>query len=87
MRVAPVGFSVVCFRAAPPALGGDAAAEDSFTERLMHAANATGEVMLSHAKLGGRLVIRLAVGSLRTTEEDVARAWRLLEELAACPTT
>lgn len=81
VRAAPVGFSVVCFRAVPPVLAGDPAAEDAFTERLMNAANATGEVLFSHAKLGGRTVIRLAVGSLRTTEEDIARSYRLFGRL------
>jgi aromatic-L-amino-acid decarboxylase len=44
--------------------------------------NETGEVFLSHTRLNGRYVLRLAVGNLRTTEEDVARAWDLLREAA-----
>jgi aromatic-L-amino-acid decarboxylase len=82
-RAAPVGFGVVCFRAVPPALEGDGAGQDAFNERLLAAANATGEVFLSHAKLGGRYVLRLAVGNLRTTEDDVRRCWELLRRLAA----
>jgi aromatic-L-amino-acid decarboxylase len=62
-------FSVVCFRHE---------GSDEHNERLMHAVNATGEIFISHARLNGRLVLRLAIGHPSTTEEDVRRAWELL---------
>ena len=77
-RLAPVPFSVVCFRARPR---GAAAADhqlDTFNERLLDAVNATGEVFLSHTRLNDRFALRLAVGHLRTKEHHVARAWELL---------
>ena len=52
---------------------------DRFNERLLDAVNASGEVFLSHTRLGGALVLRLAIGHLRTTETHVARAWTLLQ--------
>ncbi len=78
-RLAPVPFSVVCFRARPR--GGPAADHelDTFNERLLDAVNATGEVFLSHTRLHDRFVLRLAVGHLRTKEHHVARAWELLK--------
>jgi len=84
-RLAPVPFSVVCFRATPP---GVAAADlDAFNERLLDSVNATGDVFLSHTRLNGVLTLRLAVGHLRTTDVHVRRAWDLLrqhaDELAA----
>jgi aromatic-L-amino-acid decarboxylase len=45
--------------------------------------NASGEVFLSHARLGDRYVLRLAVGSFRTTEDDVRLAWDVLRREAA----
>ncbi len=75
-RVAPAPFSVVCFRAAPPSI--DPADLDAFNERMLDAVNATGEVFLSHTRLRGQFVLRLAIGHLRTTETHVARAWALL---------
>jgi aromatic-L-amino-acid decarboxylase len=78
-RVAPVPFSVVCFRARPHAqsvAGGDL---DTFNERLLDAVNATGEVFLSHTRLNDQFVLRLAVGHLRTKEQHIARAWELLK--------
>jgi aromatic-L-amino-acid decarboxylase len=56
---------------------------DALNERLMNAANATGEVFISHTKLHGHFTLRLAVGNIRTTEEHVRRAWRLLKEKLA----
>jgi aromatic-L-amino-acid/L-tryptophan decarboxylase len=79
-RLAPVPFSVVCFRARPPRAGGSEADLEAFNARLLDAVNRTGEVFLSHTKLDGRFVLRLAVGNLRTTERHVRRAWDLLVE-------
>jgi aromatic-L-amino-acid decarboxylase len=45
--------------------------------------NATGEVFLSHTRLQGQFVLRMAIGNLRTTEAHVARAWALLSGLGA----
>jgi aromatic-L-amino-acid decarboxylase len=81
-RVAPVPFSVVCFRARPrmPATAADI---DGFNARLLDAVNANGDVFLSHTRLDDRLVLRLAIGHLRTTEHHVSRAWALLREHTA----
>lgn len=75
-RVAPVPFSVVCFRARPPEIANEEL--DGFNERLLDAVNASGEVFLSHTRLHGRFVLRLAIGHLFTTAEHVERAWSLL---------
>ncbi len=80
-RMAPAPFSVVCFRARSAT--GDGRAADLLNERLLEAVNATGEVFLSHTRLDGRYVLRLAVGNLHTTEAHVRRAWTLLQEKAA----
>ena len=71
---APRPFSVVCFR-----LEGD----DGRNRRLLERVNAGGEVFISHAVLGGRYVLRLAIGQMSTTEADVRRAWEVLVREAA----
>jgi aromatic-L-amino-acid decarboxylase len=83
-RLAPVPFSVVCFRARSATL--DAAGVDALNERLLEAVNASGEVFLSHTRLGGRFVLRLAIGHLDTTEAHVAQAWALLRSHTAALT-
>jgi aromatic-L-amino-acid decarboxylase len=72
--VAPSPLSVVCFRLK----GGD----DARNQRLLDEANATGEVYLSHTRLRGHLVLRLAVGNLRTQEPHVRRAFAILSAAA-----
>jgi aromatic-L-amino-acid/L-tryptophan decarboxylase len=67
--VAPHDFSVVCFRRE---------GSDEDNEELLRRVNASGEVLLSHTRLNGRYVLRLAIGNARTSEADVSRAWELL---------
>lgn len=77
---APVPFSTVCFRAVPPR---PPVAQDEFNERLLAAVNAAGPVFLSHTKLHERIVLRVAIGNLRTEREHVAVAWALVRECRA----
>ena len=81
-RLAPVAFSVVCFRYHPPGVDDEAILE-RINATVMERVNRSGSAFLSHTKLDGRYVIRLAVGNIRTTESHVARAWALLQEAAA----
>ena len=78
-RVAPVPFSVVCFRARPCDFRGSPPELDAFNAELIDAVNGSGEVFLSHTRLNGRFVLRLAVGHLRTTEVHIGRAWAILK--------
>jgi aromatic-L-amino-acid decarboxylase len=82
-RLAPVPFSVVCFRARPQTFGGSEDELNAFNARLLDAVNATGDVFLSHTRLRQRFTLRLAVGHLRTTDQHVGRAWELLKQEAA----
>jgi aromatic-L-amino-acid/L-tryptophan decarboxylase len=68
--VAPSPLSVVCFRLRE--------GDDARNQRLIDDVNASGEVFLSPTRLHDRLVLRLAVGGLRTEERHVRRAWDLL---------
>jgi len=72
--VAPRHFSLVCFRRE---------GSDEENERLLERVNASGEVFLSHARLGDRYALRLAVGNFRTAEDDVRLAWEVLNREAA----
>ena len=81
-RVAPVPFSVVCFRYHPAGIK-DETRLDQLNARIIDHINATGEVFLSHTKLNGRYVLRLAIGNLGTTEKHITRVWELLKYEAA----
>ena len=80
-RVAPVPFSLVCFRYAPD--GMSEPERDAANAAILERVNASGSAYLSHTKLNGRYVLRLAIGNLRTERRHVANAWRLLR--AAVP--
>jgi len=82
-RMAPVPFSVVCFRWKPRGVALSDAELDAANERLIDLVNGSGEVFLSHTRLAGRLTLRLAIGHLRTDEPRVRRAWDLLVSNAA----
>jgi aromatic-L-amino-acid/L-tryptophan decarboxylase len=69
--VVPPRFSLVVFRRN---------GSDEENERILERANRSGEIFLSHTKLNGRYVMRLAIGNARTTESDVRRAWEVLNE-------
>jgi aromatic-L-amino-acid decarboxylase len=73
-RVAPAPFSVVCFR-----FNGS----DEQNKALLERANATGEVFISHTALNGQYVLRVAIGNLATTRNDVQQVWQLLQKIAA----
>lgn len=71
--VAPRRFSLVVFRRD---------GSDAENEELLRRVNATGELFISHTKLDGRYVLRLAIGNARTTEDDVRLAWEVLRREA-----
>ena len=70
---APRRFSLVVFR-----WNGT----DADNERILQRVNASGEIFITHTKLDGRYVLRLAIGNARTTEEHVRRAWEALNREA-----
>ncbi len=80
-RVAPVPMALVVFRYVPE--GATDGETDRINQAIVDRVNATGEMFVATTRLGGRLVIRLAIGNLKTTSEHVARAWALLSEAAA----
>ena len=70
---APVPLNLVCFRHR----GGD-----DVNENLMNALNASGKIYLTHTRLDGRFVLRMAIGQTETEQEHVERAWDLIREFA-----
>lgn len=62
--VAPVPLSLICFRYR---------GSDEANRKLMDEVNATGKAFLSHTVLNGQFVIRLAIGNIKTTWEDLRR--------------
>ena len=70
---APVPFSLICFRYR---------GSDDENRALLENVNASGKAFLSHTVLNGRLVLRLAIGNIATTWEDLMEVWKLIEQAA-----
>lgn len=70
---APTEFSLVCFRYR---------GSDQENQALYERINATGKTFLSSTVLNGRYVLRLAIGNLATTEQDIRETWDLIRSLA-----
>jgi aromatic-L-amino-acid/L-tryptophan decarboxylase len=64
-------FSLVCFRRH----GSD---EDNLA--VAERVNRSGEIFITHTRLADRIVLRLAVGNLYTTDNDVRRAWQAIKD-------
>lgn len=78
---APVPFSTVCFRHVPVgATDEDEIASHNAT--IMARVNESGDVFISHTKLGDQYMLRVAIGNLRTSEATLDRAWALLRAVA-----
>ena len=72
-RVASAPFSVVCFRYK---------GTDDENRALLEKVNASGQTFISHTELNGRYVLRIAIGNLATTREDVQAVWELIRASA-----
>jgi aromatic-L-amino-acid decarboxylase len=67
-------LNLVCFRH----VDGDAA-----SRTLMDRLNASGDLFMTHTKLGGRFTLRLCVGQTHTKRRHVEQVWHRLQEEAA----
>ncbi len=73
---APVTMGIVCFRLR----GTDDTAGDRINSRTVEKLNAAGETYLMQTKLHGRVVMRLGLGNILTTEEHLRQVWKLIRE-------
>ncbi|XP_052165667.1 tryptophan decarboxylase 1 [Oryza glaberrima] len=80
--VVPRNFALVCFRIRAGA-GAAAATEEDADEanrELMERLNKTGKAYVAHTVVGGRFVLRFAVGSSLQEEHHVRSAWELIKK-------
>ena len=77
---APVPLSLVCFRFARAGMPEDEIAR--VNAAIMERVNANGKAYLSHTKIAGKYMLRLAIGNIRTGREHVQLAWQELRNAA-----
>jgi aromatic-L-amino-acid decarboxylase len=76
----PSNFGVVCFRAHPKNVN-DENELNTLNEKLLNKINESGKLFLSHTKLNGKYILRISISGLRTQEEHVSKAWKLIKEI------
>ncbi|CAL4910861.1 unnamed protein product [Urochloa decumbens] len=80
--VVPRNFALVCFRIKP--LQGDMLMTEEEAEEanreLMERLNRTGKAYVAHTVIGGKFVLRFAVGSSTQEERHVRSAWELIQK-------
>jgi tyrosine decarboxylase len=79
--VVPRNFALVCFRIRARGAMTEEDADEASRE-LMARLNRTGKAFLAHTVVGGRFVLRFAVGSTLQEERHVRGAWELIKETA-----
>ncbi len=79
IRLAPVYFSTVTFRAIPSTII-DEKELDNFNKNLIEEVNNTGKIFLSHTKVNNIFAIRLVISGIRTTQKEMENAWKLLKK-------
>ncbi|HEY6308671.1 MAG TPA: pyridoxal-dependent decarboxylase [Candidatus Angelobacter sp.] len=77
-RVAPVPFSVVCFRYK---------GTDQENQAIQEKVNSSNRVFISGTVLNRNFTLRLAIGNLATTWNDVQEAWELIKTAAGALTS
>ncbi len=79
--VAPSPFSVVAFRWASPDLSPEDA--DGANARILARINADGRAFISHAVVGGRYTLRVAIGSVRTERRHLRTFLQVFRDAVA----
>ncbi|KAJ4758948.1 Tyrosine decarboxylase [Rhynchospora pubera] len=86
--VVPRYFATVCFRlvcSSDEINGGNEDVNEvnnEINKRLLEMINASGNIYMTHAVIGGIYVIRFAVGATLTEESHVRDAWKLVQHHA-----
>jgi aromatic-L-amino-acid/L-tryptophan decarboxylase len=81
----PPSLALVCLRleTGPAGEEHDPEKDDRATRTVLERVNASGAAMLTHTVVGGRYVIRVAIGSMNTESAHVTALWERLRKEAA----
>lgn len=76
--MAPVNFSLVCFRYAPSEIT-DETELNTLNEKLLQKINSGGNVYLTHTKLKGKFTLRMVTAQTTITYDHALTAWAWIE--------
>jgi tyrosine decarboxylase len=87
--VVPRNFAMVCFRISPSAIRKAPSDDDdengiinNVNRKLLEAINASGNVYMTHAVVGGMYLLRCAIGATLTEGKHILMAWKVVQEHA-----
>ena len=79
--IAPVYFATVCFRVVPE--GADENKIKEFNQALLDELNNRGDLLISHSSAGGKYFLRMVCSGLRTREEHIKDALKIIQQVKA----
>ncbi|MFO7951802.1 MAG: pyridoxal-dependent decarboxylase [Bacillota bacterium] len=79
--LAPVNFSLVCFRYKREGVSEEEL--NRLNKLLLEKVNSSGRVFLTHTSLNSCYAIRMAIGQRTTTEKNIREAWELISSHAS----
>lgn len=80
--LAPVTFSLVCFRFRPEIFTHEETI-NQLNEQLLQRLNAGGRIYMTHTKLNGKYTLRMVIAQTNVEFRHVDTAWKLIKETAA----
>lgn len=76
VRAAPVTMGIVCFRYQRDGVAAEE--DDARNKAIVESVNAGGRTYLTQTRLNGRVVMRVGLGNVLTTEAHLAEAWQAI---------
>ncbi len=78
--LAPVNMNLVCFRYLDPSV--DADALNDANSQLIHRLNESGDIYLTHTKIGNNIALRACFGQTHVAEHHVEFCWKCIQKQA-----
>ena len=79
--LAPVNFTLICFRYKPQKINSEEEL-NKINEELLHSVNNTGKLFITHTKLNGKYSLRLVAAQTNVTKKHLEKAWELIKQKA-----
>ncbi|MCO5258068.1 MAG: aminotransferase class I/II-fold pyridoxal phosphate-dependent enzyme [Lentimicrobium sp.] len=80
--LAPVNYSLVCFRYRPEAIA-DEEKLNQINQQLLQKVNQTGRLYITHTKIAGKYTLRLVIAQTYVERHHVEAAWSLIRKTAS----
>lgn len=80
--LAPIPFNTICFRFRPSYIS-DESKLNELNNKLLSNINDTGELFITHTKLGSVFTLRMVIGNTNVNARHVEEVWNLIKETSS----